>query len=77
MTEVRRFLDALPQETLVVFDEAYVEYADAPDFPDVLGLIRGEGPSCHCGHFPRSTVWRGFVWDTPSLLRTWSRPWSG
>ena len=43
-TEVRRFLDALDQETLVIFDEAYVEYADAPDFPDVLGLIREGRP---------------------------------
>jgi len=38
--DVLRFLDAIPEETLVVFDEAYVEYADAPDFPDVLALIR-------------------------------------
>lgn len=42
--EVRRFLDAIPAETLVVFDEAYVEYADAPDFPDVLELIREGRP---------------------------------
>src|SRR5690606_41527572 len=38
--EVLRFLDAIPGETLVVFDEAYVEYVEAPDFPDVLELIR-------------------------------------
>lgn len=37
--QVRRFLQEIPEDTLVVFDEAYVEYADAPDFPDVLGLI--------------------------------------
>lgn len=34
------FIDAVPDETLVVVDEAYFEYADAPDFPDVLNLIR-------------------------------------
>lgn len=38
--DVSRFLDAIPEETLVVFDEAYVEYVDAPDFPDILSLIR-------------------------------------
>lgn len=42
--QVRRFLDAIPSETLVVFDEAYVEYVDAADFPDVLGLIREGRP---------------------------------
>ncbi|HHT27525.1 MAG TPA: histidinol-phosphate transaminase [Firmicutes bacterium] len=35
----QRFLDGVPPGVLVVFDEAYVEYADAPDFPDVLGLL--------------------------------------
>ena len=39
-SDVLRFLDAIPEETLVVFDEAYVEYTDAHDFPDVLDLVR-------------------------------------
>ncbi len=31
---LRRFIAALPQETLVVVDEAYIEYVDDPAFPD-------------------------------------------
>lgn len=38
--EARRFLDAVPAETLVVFDEAYIEYVEASDFPDVLSLLK-------------------------------------
>jgi histidinol-phosphate aminotransferase len=34
-----RFLQTVPPGVLVLFDEAYAEYADAPDFPDVLDLI--------------------------------------
>lgn len=37
---VQRFLDEIPDETLAVFDEAYIEYVDAPDFPDVLPAVR-------------------------------------
>lgn len=42
-SEALRFLDAVSSsspETLVVFDEAYVEYTDAPDFPDSLSLLK-------------------------------------
>jgi len=34
------FLDAVPRETLVVLDEAYVEFVDAPGFQDALVLRR-------------------------------------
>lgn len=37
---LERLLDALPSTTLLVCDEAYVEYADAPDFPDSIKWIR-------------------------------------
>jgi len=33
---LERFLRELPQEIIVVLDEAYCEYADAPDYPDGL-----------------------------------------
>jgi histidinol-phosphate aminotransferase len=39
--EVARFLRAVPPEVIVVMDEAYIHYADAPDYPDSLEL-RGE-----------------------------------
>jgi histidinol-phosphate aminotransferase len=34
------FLDATPKDTLVVLDEAYVEFVDAPGFQDALALRR-------------------------------------
>ncbi len=41
---VDRFLAGLPAGILVVLDEAYVDFADAPDFPDTLALIRAGRP---------------------------------
>ena len=41
--DVVRFLDAVAASsphTLVVFDEAYFEYVDAPDFPDTVALLK-------------------------------------
>lgn len=35
---VAEFLSKLPPEVIVVMDEAYIEYADAPDFPDSMKL---------------------------------------
>jgi histidinol-phosphate aminotransferase len=36
--ELTPFLDAVPKETLVVLDEAYVEFVDAPGYQDALAL---------------------------------------
>lgn len=41
---LERFLDRVPPETLVVIDEAYIEYADAPDFPDGCELLKAGRP---------------------------------
>jgi histidinol-phosphate aminotransferase len=38
--ELVPFLDAAPKDTLVVLDEAYVEFVDAPGFQDALALRR-------------------------------------
>jgi histidinol-phosphate aminotransferase len=38
--ELERFLRAVPNEVLVFLDEAYADYADAPDFPRSLELVR-------------------------------------
>ncbi len=41
-TALRRLLDATPAHTLLVVDEAYVEYARlSSGYPDVLALLRG------------------------------------
>jgi len=39
--EVEHFLSRVPERTIVVFDEAYVDFAQGPDFPDSLGHLRG------------------------------------
>lgn len=41
LDSLRRFLRAVPPQVIVLVDEAYIEYATAPDFPDCLKL-RGE-----------------------------------
>src|SRR5262249_51777692 len=40
LAEVDRFLARVPSDLLVVFDEAYREFAEAPGFPDGLALLR-------------------------------------
>ncbi|MEK9727104.1 MAG: histidinol-phosphate transaminase [Candidatus Margulisiibacteriota bacterium] len=39
-TDVIKLLKATPKTTLVVIDEAYAEYVDAPDYPNTLNLIK-------------------------------------
>ena len=43
--KLRSFLAGLPTGVLVVCDEAYFEYADDPDYPDGVDLVR-EGFPC-------------------------------
>ena len=38
--EVEHFMARVPERTIVVFDEAYVEFAAGPDFPDSLSYAR-------------------------------------
>jgi histidinol-phosphate aminotransferase len=38
--EVNRFLEQVPESCIVVFDEAYYEYVEAPDYPDCLAYVR-------------------------------------
>jgi histidinol-phosphate aminotransferase len=38
-----RFLDRVPRDLLVVFDEAYREFVSARDYPDALELLRDHG----------------------------------
>ncbi len=37
---VRSFLDALPQETIVLVDEAYFHYADSADYESVIPFVQ-------------------------------------
>ncbi len=38
--EVRWFMDRVPEEIIVLFDEAYFEYVDDPDYPVCLNYAR-------------------------------------
>src|SRR5262245_22607902 len=39
-SEVEKFLDKVPEHVIVVFDEAYYDFAVGPDFPDALAHLR-------------------------------------
>jgi histidinol-phosphate aminotransferase len=39
--EVAEFMARVPDTVIVVFDEAYIEFAMGPDFPDSLAYMRG------------------------------------
>src|SRR3989442_5592154 len=38
--EVERFMARVPERTIAVFDEAYIEFALGPDFPDTLNYVK-------------------------------------
>src|SRR5256885_3500281 len=38
--EVEHFMARVPERTIVVFDEAYIEFAMGPDFPDTLAQVK-------------------------------------
>src|SRR5712692_1013279 len=38
--EVEHFMSRVPERTIVVFDEAYIEFALGPDFPEVLSYVK-------------------------------------
>ncbi len=43
-SEVRRFLSRIPKRILVVFDEAYAEYASDPEFPGSVQFLEEGAP---------------------------------
>ena len=38
--EVERFMSRVPERAIVVFDEAYIEFAMGPDFPETLQYVK-------------------------------------
>src|SRR6266852_6378832 len=38
--EVEHFVSRIPERTIVVFDEAYIEFALGPDFPETLQYVK-------------------------------------
>lgn len=43
--DVARFLDRVPQDALIVADEAYLDFADRPDVPDLIAEVRRGRPN--------------------------------
>ena len=43
--EVARFMARVPEHAIVMFDEAYYEFVDDPEYPDCLEYVR-EGRNC-------------------------------
>src|SRR5256886_7881676 len=39
-SEVEHFMSRLPPRTIVIFDEAYTDFSQGPDFPDTLRLVK-------------------------------------
>jgi histidinol-phosphate aminotransferase len=58
--EVARLLEAVPDDVIVVFDEAYAEYVTAGDYPDTLAVLR---------QHPNTVILRTFskVYGLPAL----------
>jgi len=67
-TALERFLRDVPPEIVVAVDEAYAEYADAPDYPRALELRRTRNASSSSAPSRRSTGWRRCAWGTPWAL---------
>ncbi len=38
--EVEQFMGRVPESAIVIFDEAYLEFAQGPDFPDSLNYVK-------------------------------------
>ncbi|HYB44730.1 MAG TPA: histidinol-phosphate transaminase [Candidatus Methylomirabilis sp.] len=38
--EIEEFMARVPDKVIVVFDEAYIEFAQGPDFPDALAYLK-------------------------------------
>ena len=59
-SKVKQFLSRVPENIIVVLDEAYCEYIDQPDYPDGISLMR---------EYPNLVVTRTFskAWGLASL----------
>ena len=47
------FIRRVPDDVIVVFDEAYYEFVDSPDYPDSLAYVKS-------GRYPNTIVLRTF-----------------
>ncbi len=69
---LRRFLRALPEEVIVLMDEAYIEYATAADFPDCMTLRNEHERMIVCRTFSKiyglAALRVGYGISTPQLI---------
>jgi len=74
---MRRFLRAVPPEVVVLVDEAYIEYATAPDFPDCLKLRTEHERLIVCRTFSKiyglAGLRVGYGVSTPELVNYMNR----
>ncbi|MGC3998504.1 MAG: aminotransferase class I/II-fold pyridoxal phosphate-dependent enzyme [Anaeromyxobacter sp.] len=69
--ELIPFLDAAPKDTLVVLDEAYVEFVDLPGYQDALALRKKYPNLVVLRTFSRFTGWPACGWATAWRARSW------
>lgn len=43
--EVHEFVDKVPEEVMICFDEAYFDFVEAADFPDTLSYVKRDKPN--------------------------------
>ena len=67
--ELESFLDRVPDDVLVVIDEAYREFDDDPDSPDGLDYARPDPTWWRCAPCPRPTAWPACGSATRSATR--------
>ena len=65
--EVHEFVASIPDDVFVVMDEAYVDYVDAPDYPDSLQDAPRRTPTWSCCAPSRSS--------SPSPACAWATRW--
>ena len=62
--EVEHFMSRVPERTIVVFDEAYVEFALGPDFPETLKT----GRVCEIDFYYTGATRENARWEAADLL---------
>ena len=76
--EVRRLLERVPDDVLVVVDEAYIEFVERPDYPDLLAELGAGRTQYHSAAHLRQDLRAGRpaprlrLWRARADRATWS-----
>lgn len=75
--ELDRLLSRLPQDVLVIMDEAYAEYADDPDFPNTIEYLKRGAPVLVLRTFSKmyglAGLRIGYGLSTPEVIEAMNR----